>query len=50
MDLYPALKPLKVEKPKADKQRAQVIPGAMTQATYERKQFQQLFKKESKAT
>ena len=47
MDVYPSLKPLKVEKPKQDKQKVWHLPGTVTQSGYERKRFEQAFKKES---
>lgn len=44
-DLYPSLKPLKVEKPKRDAKKVWHPPGSVPQSTYERKQFEAAFKK-----
>lgn len=44
-ELYPSLKPLKQEKPKRDVEKRWVLPGTVTQASYERKKFQEAFKR-----
>ena len=45
MELYPSVKPLKVEKPNRDKQKAWHPKGMVRQDEYERKKFQEAFKK-----
>jgi hypothetical protein len=44
-ELYPSLKPLKVEKPKRDEQKAWHPKGCVTVKSYERKLLEQAFKK-----
>ena len=45
MELYPSVKPLKMEKPSRDKRKAWTPKGMVSQTDYERKKFQEAFKK-----